>query len=185
MIVNTQRKRSIDLAIKKMELENKKWYELEMKRHNRSGGFHYVNIPNKECLFGHLAKLDHTDPESKKEIFDRLRDVKDSEAVSELVRLLKSEKLQVRWAAMRVLANCKSTAVRPLFIALTRDFDSNILLQSTLHILRDWRDSGILNGYEYQVLYAMEHHKDNLQIARLANEALISNYRLHHFHLAR
>ncbi len=95
------------------------------------------------------------------------------DAPEALVGLLQDEDLAVRWAAMSSLISYRCKAVRPLMLALTRDFHSINLRQGAHHVFKALADYGDLNTAEMDVFQALEHARPVLQVARLANQVLI------------
>jgi len=96
------------------------------------------------------------------------------EAIDALVSLLQDEDLAVRWAAMSSLIYYRCKAVRPLMLALTRDFHSINLRHGAHHVLKALHDYGDLNQIEMEVFKALALARPVLHIAKLANSALIA-----------
>ena len=89
-----------------------------------------------------------------------------SDAPEALVGLLQDEDLAVRWAAMSSLIAYRCKGVRPLMLALTRDFHSINLRQGAHHVFKALADYGDLNQAEMDVFQALEHATPVLQIAQ-------------------
>lgn len=105
--------------------------------------------------------------------------IDDPVAPDGLVRLLQDEDLAVRWAAMNSLISLERQAILPLLIALTHDYNSINLRSCARHILRQLWEYGELNGFELEVLRALERPGLHaIQIAEIANQASIADMKL-------
>ncbi len=92
-----------------------------------------------------------------------------------LVKKTQDCNLSVRWAAMNILINVGRKGLRPLFEALTHDFNSFCLRQSARRILQTLNGRGDLTAAEVEVLRALEKRTPAAHIASIANHALIGS----------
>jgi hypothetical protein len=100
--------------------------------------------------------------------------VGDVAVVEGLIRQLECGTLSTRWAAIHQLTAMGHACVRPLLIALTRDYHSANLREGVHHVLQNLNQQGLLAAHEVHVLHALDHHLPGIHVAQTANQTLIS-----------
>lgn len=90
------------------------------------------------------------------EAIETLERLKDPEAAQALVEALSDEEKGTRWAASNALIELDRAAIRPLLLALTKNFDSVQFREVAHHILHVLKDRGRLLPKEIKVYKALK-----------------------------
>jgi HEAT repeat protein len=122
-----------------------------------------------------ISRLHSPDKRIRWDVAKALGDVGDPAAAEALVQMLLDEDHSVRWAAIGSLNNMHRSAVRPLLVSLTQNFQSPRLREGAHHVLRTLHHRGSLNNLETEVLHALEGTAPGIQAAWAANNALIGH----------
>jgi hypothetical protein len=129
------------------------------------------DCPDFECM---QEKLNHPHWEVRCSVAKNLGRSQHESAGEALVDLLQDAHLSVRWAAIESLTHKRRDAIKPLLSALTRHYDSPTLRISAHHVLLNLHHGGHLKSEEIAVLNWLEGNHSPLEMAKSANQALIS-----------
>ena len=121
-----------------------------------------------------VKTLSTADIELRLQIIKVLENIQDANSIPILVEQLKNDHAGVRWAASTALIGLKRDAIPALLSALTHDFDSLWLRQSSHHILHVFKDDGRLTEAEEKVYDALEEVEPTSSVPWAASKALIA-----------
>ena len=168
----------------KMNIKMLDWliYQEEQAR-SRLGLSAHVDTHLPAAPFGDLENLDSgpilervcDDSErTRQEALVLLGRIGEDAIVEGLVRQLECSSPSTRWSAVHQLTSRGRASVRPLFMALTRDFYSANLREGVRHILHSLNHQGVLKQNEAEVMHALDHHQAGIYVAQKANQSLIA-----------
>lgn len=98
--------------------------------------------------------------------------IQDPTTIPILIKQLKHENAEIRWAASNALINHRRESIPPLLEALTHNFDSLWFRQSSHHILHILYDNGKLTPAEEKVYKALEDISPQASVPWAAQKAL-------------
>lgn len=126
-----------------------------------------------------LKTLEHAPSKnSRKEAARALGEIHDPESAEPLVNALEDTNFEVRWAAGESLIELDCHAIKPLLLALQKDFDSHLLREGAHHILHVLRGKDDLSDpleHLYQVLDGMHPGSEVGWAANQAYQALVGS----------
>lgn len=125
-----------------------------------------------------LETFKKSDLQMRWQIIKIMDNIQDPSTIPLLIEQLKDENSEIRWAASNALINMRREAVPAVLQAITRDFDSIWMRQSTHHILRVLRDYGKLTPIEENVCKALEEIEPSVSAPWAAEKALEALNRL-------
>ena len=123
-----------------------------------------------------IEKLTSKDTHVRWEAVKALGEIKDPIAAEAIVELLQDDDTGVRWAAMGSLIELGRASIKPLLLAITKNFGSAHLRQGAHHALHALHNMSMLSALEVEVMHALEGTTPGIEAAKTANRALIEEY---------
>ncbi len=119
-----------------------------------------------------LKALSTADVHLRWQIIKVFDSIQDPMTIPILIRQLKHENAEIRWAAANALINHRREIILPLLEALTHNFDSLWFRQSAHHIFHVLHDNGKLLPLEEKVYKALEDITPQVSVPWAAEKAL-------------